>query len=112
MDPAREAGLVIDVLQEIGFDIDDRAELRRPVEPAFRHVALADQQRHFRQKRFEALGRHAAGSLVDRKFAEALQPGPQIRVEDFVQRARLRIDHDQRSRHRLLPNEMTRAKSI
>ena len=99
MDSALEAGLVVDVLEEIGFDVDDGAQVRRAVEPSLRHVALADQERHFGEIGFEPLGRHAAGPVVDRKLAEALEPRPDLRLEDLVEGPRLRIDQDQGSGH-------------
>ena len=103
MDAALKAGFVVDVLQEIGFDVDDGAQLLRAVEPGFRHVALADQELHIGEKRLEPRGRHAAGALVHGEVPEALEPAPRGAVEDLVQGARLRIDHDQRSRHPFLP---------
>src|SRR5271165_2678249 len=102
MDSAYEAGLVIDVLQKVGFDVDDGAQLRGAVEPGLRHVALADEKLHFREKGFKPLRRHAACALHG-EFAEALEPAPRGPVENLAERARLRIDHDQRSRHSVPP---------
>ena len=88
MDPALKAGLVVDVLQEIGLDVDDGAQLRRPVEPRLRHVALADQQSHLGQKDSKrSAGMRPAPSWTA-KFAEALQPRPDLRLEDLVRDAR------------------------
>ena len=108
MDSALEAGFVVDVLEEIGLDVDDGAQLRRPVEPRLRHVALSDQESHFGQKGFEALGRHAAGPVVNAKLAEALEPRPDLRLEDLIETPRLRIDHDQGSRHGSPPEALLR----
>ncbi len=99
MNAALKAGLVIDVLQEIGLDVDDAAQPRSPIQAGLRHVALADQKRHFRETGVEAFGRHAAWALMHGQFAEGPQPRPKIRVEDFVQSPWLRIDDDQRSGH-------------
>jgi hypothetical protein len=99
MDSALKAGLVVDVLQEIGLDIDDRAQISRAVEPRLRHIALADQESHLGQMRFEALRRHAAGPVVDHELAEAFEPRPNLRLEYLIETARLRINHDQGSRH-------------
>jgi hypothetical protein len=42
---------------------------------------------------FEADGRHAARSLLDRKLAKVLEPRPDVRLEDLLERPR--IDPDQ-----------------
>ena len=46
---------------------------RRAVEARLWHVALPDQNRHLGKVGFKALGRHAAGPFVNRKFAERLR---------------------------------------
>ena len=76
MDAAGKAGVVIDVLQEIGLDIDDGAEFRRAVEPALSACRSGRSGAPSRQQRLEPLGRHAARPLVDREFAEALEAAP------------------------------------
>ncbi len=105
MDSALKTGLVVDVLEKVGLDVDDGAELRRTVEASLRHVALADQERHLGQIGFEALGRHAAGAFVDRELAKVLEARPDLRLEDLIQGPRLRFDHDQGFRHRQLPKD-------
>jgi hypothetical protein len=52
---------------------------------------------------FEAVGRHAAGPLMDRELAEVLEARPNPRLEDLFERPRLGIDHDQGFGHQLTP---------
>ena len=107
MDSALKARLVVDVLQKVRLDVDDGAQLRRAVEARLRHVALADQELHLGEIGFEALGRHAARALVDRELAKLLQPGPDLRLENLLERSRLRIDHDQGFRHQSPPSSIS-----
>ena len=78
MDSAFEAGLVVDVLEEIGFDVDNGAQVRRAVEPSLRHVALPDQERHFGEIGFRtarlACGRARRGSQARRGARAASRP--------------------------------------
>ena len=66
---------------------------------ARRHVGLADQKRHLGQQRFQPLGRHAAGTIMDHKLAEALQPLEKGASKISFRPARLRIDDDKRPVH-------------
>jgi hypothetical protein len=95
VDTALKADVVVHVLKEIGLDVDDGAQLRGAVEARLRHIALADQERHLGEIGFEALGRHATGPFVNRKLAERLEPRPDLRLENLLERPGLRIDHDQ-----------------
>ena len=69
MDATLEAGLVVDVLEEIRLDVDDRAEFRRPIEPRLRHVRLADQEGHLGQIGFERFVRHPPAAVVHDEVA-------------------------------------------
>ena len=61
MDPPPEAFLVVDVGQEVSFDIENRAEVRRSRQPFLRHIGLADHEGGLLKDLVDLGGRRLAG---------------------------------------------------
>ena len=116
MDAARLAVFVVDVGQEVGFDVEDRLQLRRAVDALLRHRGLADQDRRVRQQAVHHLVRHLL-VFGDDQAAKRLQAPAHVRFADDIQGPRQRIDENERpigherpflpsrSLYRSVPNE-------
>ncbi len=61
LDPAGEAGGVVDVRQEVALDVEHGLELRRAREPVGRERGLADDGRQLGQERLDELRRRREG---------------------------------------------------
>jgi len=93
LDPAGEAGGVVDVRQEVALDVEHRPELGRPRKPVGRERGLADDGRQVGQERLHEL-RAGGRAVVPGDGGEGLEPRTCFRREDLVERPRVGVDEE------------------
>ncbi len=95
LDPACEAGGVVDVRQEVALDVEHGAQMRSTCEPLGRERGLADDRRQLLQQWIDELV--SSGRAVmpcDRR--ERLEPDARLGREDLLERPRIGIDEEHR----------------
>ncbi len=101
-DAMRKAIRVIDIGKEIALDIEDRAQRRRAFEPRGGQRRLAQNRAHPRQAFIDDGGVDGARFGSDH-VGESFQALPVDRRKNHRARARMRIEQDERFRHRVQP---------
>ena len=84
---------VVDVREEIAFDIEDRAQARSAIEAGFVEGRLPDQRNRIRQMVIDMPGRRGR-AIVPEYAAEFLEPTLGWRIENAFDPARERIEQD------------------
>ena len=97
LDPAGEAGAVVDVREEVALDVEHGAQVGCTCEALGRQRGLADDRRQLGQKRVDEL-RPGGRPVVPGDGAERLEPRTCLRREDLIQRPRIRVDEQSEGR--------------
>jgi hypothetical protein len=83
-DAAGLTGGVVDIGQEVGLDVEDGAQFRRPVQPGVGHGGLADDEDRVGQQTLDHVVGHGA-VFADDQVAQPLETGAGRRIHDEVQ---------------------------
>ena len=96
VDTAGEAGLVVDVAQEVALDVDHRPQPRGARDAVGVEVGLADDGHRVGEVGLDDVVGHPARAFMHDEVAEGVEPRARRGVEHGVHRARLGVDQDRR----------------